>query len=207
MIRRLLRTGLEDLDTIRARDPSILSRSEALLHPGLLAVWCHRVAHHVYSRGHRRTARLLSNLARVASGGIEIHPGAEIGRRFFIDHGAGVVIGETAAIGDDVTIFHQVTLGSVGWWHDRAEGPRRHPAVGSGVVIGANATILGPVTVGAGSVIGAQSLIVRDVPAGARITAPVARHRTASSRPVRLPARTVLVPRTPAEAQQPFPTW
>lgn len=215
MIGKLLRTAREDLDTVRDRDPSILSRTEALLHPGLLAVWSYRVAHRIHSRGHRRTARLLSNLARIATGGIEIHPGAEIGHRFFIDHGAGVVIGETVLIGDDVTIFHQVTLGSVGWWHDHAEGPRRHPTVGSNVVIGANATILGPVTVGSGSVVGAQALVVRDVPAGARINAPIAGHRTAavagprsaSGRVVRPATRAVALARTPADTQQPFPTW
>jgi serine O-acetyltransferase len=216
MIRKLLRAAQADLDTVRDRDPSILSRTEALLHPGLLAVWSYRVAHRIHVRGHRRTARLISNLARIATGGIEIHPGAEIGRRFFIDHGAGVVIGETVLIGDDVTIFHQVTLGSVGWWHDHAEGPRRHPTVGSNVVIGANATILGPVTVGSGSVVGAQALVVRDVPPGAKINAPVAGHRTAavagprsvSGRVVRPATRAVALTRTPADAQQqPFPSW
>ncbi|MFD4577748.1 serine O-acetyltransferase, partial [Streptomyces sp. NPDC058479] len=106
---RWWRAAVADLDTIRGRDPSVLSRGEALLHPALPAVWGHRVAHGLHRRGLRRSARLLSNVARVASGGVEIHPGARIGRGFFIDHGAGVVIGETAVIGDDVTLFHQVT--------------------------------------------------------------------------------------------------
>nr|AGS49658.1 serine acetyltransferase [uncultured bacterium esnapd13] len=171
------RSALDDLDMIRERDPSITSRTEALLHPALPAIWTYRVAHRLHRRGMRRTARLLSGLARVLCGGIEIHPGARIGRGFFIDHGTGVVIGETAVIGDDVTIFHQVTLGSVGWWHDRErpEGARRHPRVGDRVVIGANSTLLGPITVGPDSVIGAQALVIQDVPSGSRILAPAAR--------------------------------
>lgn len=173
---RLLRAARADLDMIRERDPSIKSRGEALMHPATLAIWSYRAAHRLHDRGLRRTARLISTLARLLSGGIEIHPGARIGRGFFIDHGAGVVIGETAIIGDDVTIFHQVTLGSVGWWHDakRPEDSRRHPRIGDRVVIGANATVLGPVTVGADSVIGAQALVIKDVASGSRVLAPVA---------------------------------
>jgi serine O-acetyltransferase len=174
--RRLYYVALADLDMIRERDPSMLSRTEALLHPAVLAIWGYRSAHRMHLRGLRRTARLVSTVARVVSGGIEIHPGARIGRRFFIDHGTGVVIGETAVIGDDVTIFHQVTLGSVGWWHDqdRPEGARRHPTVGDRVVIGANATLLGAITIGSDAVIGAQALVIRDVADGARILAPTA---------------------------------
>ncbi len=114
-------------------------------------------------------------LARAITG-VEIHPGAVLGRGVFIDHGAAVVIGETAVVGDDVTIYHQVTLGALGWWHDnlRAEGERRHPVVGTGAVLGANATVLGPVTVGDRAVIGAQALVIEDVPAGARALAPAA---------------------------------
>ncbi|MEU5362404.1 serine O-acetyltransferase EpsC [Streptomyces sp. NPDC005925] len=174
--RALVRAALADIDTVRDRDPSLASRTEALLHPGLLALWGHRAAHSLHRRGLRRTARLLSVVVRVLSGGIEIHPGARIGRGFFIDHGSGVVIGETAVIGEDVTLFHQVTLGSVGWWHDRRRprGSRRHPAVGDRVVIGAGATLLGPITVGDGAVIGAKALVMSDVPAGARMLAPQA---------------------------------
>jgi serine O-acetyltransferase len=114
-------------------------------------------------------------LARRATG-VEIHPGARLGRRVFIDHGAAVVIGETAVVGDNVTLYHQVTLGAVGWWQDnrRAAGERRHPVVGSGVVLGANATVLGPVTIGDDAVVGAQALVIKDVPAGARALAPAA---------------------------------
>lgn len=171
----LLRTLAEDLRTVVERDPSVRNRVEALLHPALPAVWAHRVAHLLHRRGLRLSARLLMVLARGFTG-VEIHPGAALGRRVFIDHGAAVVIGETAVVGDDVTIYHQVTLGAVGWWHDnrRAEGERRHPVVGAGVVLGANATVLGPVTVGDGAVIGAQALVIKNVPAGARALAPAA---------------------------------
>jgi serine O-acetyltransferase len=170
------RSAVADLDMIRERDPSMKSRTEAMLHPAVIATWGYRVAHRLHLRDLRRTARLLSAVARIASGGIEIHPGARIGRGFFIDHGTGVVIGETAVIGEDVTLFHQVTLGSVGWWHDgqRPEGSRRHPRLGDRVVIGANATLLGPITVGDDSVVGAQALVIRDVASGSRVLAPTA---------------------------------
>ncbi|MFJ2091616.1 serine O-acetyltransferase EpsC [Streptomyces sp. NPDC087901] len=170
--RMLLGTLSEDLRTVIERDPSVLTRAEAVLHPALPALWTHRIAHRLHRRGHRVTARALMVLVRAVTG-TEIHPGAELGRRVFIDHGAAVVIGETARVGDDVTIYHQVTLGAVGWWHDnrRAEGERRHPVIGDGVVLGAGATVLGPVTVEAGAVIGARTLVVKDVPAKARVHA------------------------------------
>jgi serine O-acetyltransferase len=150
---------------------------QALLHPALPALWSHRVAHNLDRRGHRFCARLLAYAARLASGGTEIHPSARLGRRVFIDHGAAVVIGETAVIGDDVTIFHQVTLGAVGWWRDqqREPGTRRHPVVGDRVVLGANAIVLGPVTVGHDALIGAGALVLTDVPPGSRVTAPAAK--------------------------------
>jgi serine O-acetyltransferase len=162
----------EDLATIVARDPSVRSRTEALLHPALPALWSHRVAHALHRRGWRLTARAVASLARTGSG-IEIHPGAQLGRRFFIDHGAAVVIGETAVVGDDVTIFHQVTLGAVGWWRDveRADDERRHPRIGDRVVIGAGATVLGPVSVGDDALIGATALVQTSVPARARVLA------------------------------------
>ncbi|WP_406202268.1 serine O-acetyltransferase [Kitasatospora sp. NBC_01560] len=175
-MRRTIARATEDLSMIVARDPSIRTRAEALLHPALPALWTHRAAHVLHLRGHRQIARILAYLARTATGGIEIHPAARLGRRVFIDHGAAVVIGETVEIGDDVTIFHQVTLGAVGWWRDerRKPGARRHPKVGSRVVIGTNAIVLGPVTVGDDALIGAGSLVLADVPAGARVMAPVA---------------------------------
>ncbi len=209
--RTLLRTITADLDMVLDRDPSIESRSEALLHPTVIAIWGYRVSHWLHLRGHRRGARLVMVVARLLTGGIEIHPGAQIGRGFFIDHGAGVVIGETVVIGDDVTIFHQVTLGAVGWWHDnqRPEGSRRHPKLGDRVVVGANATLLGPITVGHDSVVGAQALVIRDVPADSRVLAPFSVPALKSTRGVVKAARTrhpVTVPRHKG-AQAVFPTW
>ncbi|MFD8492432.1 serine O-acetyltransferase EpsC [Amycolatopsis sp. NPDC059657] len=171
----LLRILAEDLRTVVERDPSVRHRGEAFLHPALPAVWTHRVAHLLHRKGLRLTARFLMVLVRAFTG-VEIHPGAVLGRRVFVDHGAAVVIGETARIGDDVTIYHQVTLGAVGWWRDnkRAEGERRHPVIGARVVLGTNATVLGPVTVGDDAVIGAQALVVDDVPARALALAPAA---------------------------------
>ncbi|WP_328457255.1 serine acetyltransferase [Streptomyces sp. NBC_00386] len=175
-MRRVIMRAREDLSVIVARDPSVHTRAEALLHPALPALWTHRLASVLYARRHRQLARLLAYLARAVTGGIEIHPGARLGRRVFIDHGAAVVIGETAEVGDDVTIFHQVTLGAVGWWRDgrREPGARRHPVVGDRVVLGTNAIVLGPVTVGDDALIGAGSLVLRDVPSGARVMAPTA---------------------------------
>lgn len=172
---RFLPVLAEDLRTIVERDPSVRTRVEALWHPALPAVWGHRVAHLLHRKGRRLAARTVMTLARAVTG-VEIHPGAVLGHRVFIDHGAAVVIGETAVVGDDVTIYHQVTLGAVGWWRDncRPPGERRHPAVGDGVVLGASCTVLGPVTVGDGAVIGAHALVISDVPAGARALAPVA---------------------------------
>ncbi|MEU2680637.1 serine O-acetyltransferase EpsC [Streptomyces sp. NPDC007107] len=175
-MRRTIARAKEDLAVIVARDPSTRTRAEALLHPALPALWAHRVAHVLHTRGHRHSARFLAYVARAVTGGIEIHPGASLGRRVFIDHGAAVVIGETARVGDDVTIFHQVTLGAVGWWRDgrREPGARRHPVLGDRVVIGTNAIVLGPVTVGDDALVGAGSLVLTDVPPGARAVAPAA---------------------------------
>lgn len=162
------------LDTIIKRDPSLRSRGEAALHPTVVAMLGHRTAHRLYRRRMYKAARVLSLIARLASGGIEIHPGAQIGRRFFVDHGCGVVIGETAIIGDDVTLFHQVTLGSTGWWNDakRDPGARRHPRLGDGVTVGANASVLGSVAIGDNATIGAHALVLGDVPSGALVHAP-----------------------------------
>ncbi|MGZ4650419.1 MAG: serine O-acetyltransferase EpsC [Kineosporiaceae bacterium] len=152
----------EDVDTAVARDPAVRSRAEAVLaYPGLHAIWAYRVHHALWVRGHRLVARLASQLARAVTG-IEIHPGATIGHRFFIDHGMGVVIGETAEIGDDVMLYHDVTLGG-----RSLRKTKRHPTIGDGVVIGAGARVLGPVVVGKGAQIGANAVVVRDVPDGA----------------------------------------
>lgn len=155
----------EDLDVVLEKDPAAGSRLEVLTYPTVHALWLHRVAHALYERGHLLAARSLSMVARWVSG-IEIHPGARIGRRFFVDHGAAVVIGETTVIGDDVMLYHQVTLGSVGWWRDRdrAPGAARHPHICDGVVIGTNASVLGPIIVGAGSKIGAHAVVLESLP-------------------------------------------
>jgi serine O-acetyltransferase len=158
----LQRLVLEDLRAATQRDPAARSLWEvALLYPGVHALWAHRLAHWLWTRRPplKFAGRLVSQVARAATG-IEIHPGAAIGRRMFIDHGMGVVIGETAQVGDDVTMFHGATLGGTTMSHGK-----RHPTVGNGVLIGAGATILGPVTIGDGAKIGAGAVVVRDVPA------------------------------------------
>ncbi|KJQ53167.1 serine O-acetyltransferase EpsC [Microbacterium sp. SA39] len=150
----------EDVAAARLRDPAARSAAEvALLYPGLHAIWAHRVSHALWERRLRLLARSTSQLSRWLTG-VEIHPGATIGRRFFIDHGMGVVIGETAEIGDDVMLYHGVTLGG----RTRDSG-KRHPTLGDGVAVGAGAKILGPVTIGAGSVVGANAVVTRDAPA------------------------------------------
>jgi serine O-acetyltransferase len=173
-VNRSVTGAIEYLDTIIKRDPSIRSRGEAAMHPTVVAMLGHRISRWFYQRRRYKAARALSVIARLASGGIEIHPGATIGRRFFVDHGCGVVIGETAVIGDDVTLFHQVTLGSTGWWNDAKRGleQRRHPRLGNGVTVGANACVLGPITIGDHAMIGAQALVIADVPPGAVVHAP-----------------------------------
>lgn len=151
----------EDVRTAFERDPAARSTLEVLTcYPGLHAVWLHRIAHHLWESGFLLMARLLSHLSRFLTG-VEIHPGAEIGRRFFIDHGSGVVIGETAEVGDDVLMYHGCTLGG-----DSPHPEKRHPTVGDEVVIGAGATLLGPITVGSKSRIGAGSVVVDSVPEG-----------------------------------------
>ena len=153
-----------DLQAVMDRDPAARTRREVVLsYPGLHALAAHRVAHRLWTRGHTLPARLLSQAARAATG-VEIHPGAQIGAGVFIDHGMGVVIGETSVIGDNCTLYHGVTLGGTSW---KAE--KRHPTLGDGVVIGAGAKLLGPIEVGAGAKIGANSVVVRDVPPGATV--------------------------------------
>lgn len=164
-LQRSLERAREDITVVLAKDPAATGAWEVLAYPHIHALWLHRLAHRCYRRDHRLIARLIALWARFISGGIDIHPGATIGRRFFIDHGSGVVIGETAVIGDDVMIYHQVTLGTTGWWKDmrREQGEARHPTVEDHVVIGTGATILGPITIGARSRIGAGSLVLESI--------------------------------------------
>ncbi len=150
----------ENLDTALKRDPAARNRLEVLLtYPGVHAIWSHRIAHSFWRMNFKLFARILANFSRFLTG-IEIHPGAIIGRRFFIDHGMGVVIGETAIIGNDVLIYHGVTLGSRGYSRGK-----RHPTVEDDVIIGAGAKIIGDITIGAGSMIAANSVITKSVTA------------------------------------------
>ncbi|MFP5439950.1 MAG: serine O-acetyltransferase [Gammaproteobacteria bacterium] len=154
----------EDVRSVFARDPAARNTLEVLLtYPGLHALIFHRASHWLWNHGLKLLARILSTFARWLTG-IEIHPGAKIGKRFFIDHGMGVVIGETAEIGDDVTIYHGVTLGGTTW-----NKGKRHPTLESGVVVGAGAKVLGPIVVGAGARVGSNSVVTRAVPPGATV--------------------------------------
>jgi serine O-acetyltransferase len=153
-----LATLRDDLRAARERDPAAHSTSEILLYQGLHAVWMHRGAHALYVRGHRFSSRLISQISRFLTG-IEIHPGARIGRGLFIDHGMGVVIGETTEIGDDVTVYQGVTLGGTG-----KQGGKRHPTVGNRVIVGTGAQVLGPLVIGDDAKIGAGAIVIRDVP-------------------------------------------
>ena len=167
----------DQIDSMMARDPAARSRLEVILaYPGFHAVILHRVAHGAWMRGWRLLGRLLSNFGRFLTG-IEIHPGAKIGSGLFIDHGLGVVIGETAEIGDDVTLYHDVTLGGVAPSVDSASqvGVKRHPTLANGVIIGSGAQILGPVTVGEGARVGANAVVTKDVPAGVTVVGNPAR--------------------------------
>ncbi|ELY55559.1 serine O-acetyltransferase [Natronolimnohabitans innermongolicus] len=154
----------EDTRAMCDRDPAARRCLEvALTYPGVHAVWGHRVTHRLWNAGFRLLARLLSHLIRLLTG-VEIHPAATIGRRVTIDHGMGVVIGETAEIGDDVHMYHGVTLGG-----DTNEPVKRHPTVEDGVRIGANATLLGDITIGEGAAVGAGSVVTKDVESGATV--------------------------------------
>lgn len=155
----LWRQWREDVACVFVRDPAARSRIEVLLaYPGVHAVLLHRVSHRLWRSGWYLSARLLSSFARWITH-VDIHPGATIGRRFFIDHGAGVVIGETTIIGDDVTLYHGVTLGGTSW-----NKVKRHPTLGNNVLIGAGAKVLGAITLGNNVRVGANSVVVKDVP-------------------------------------------
>jgi serine O-acetyltransferase len=176
----------EDIRCVLERDPAARSAFEVLTcYPGLHALWMHRLAHACWRGGLCWLARFISHLGRWLTG-IEIHPGATVGRRVFIDHGMGVVVGETAEIGDDCTIYQGVTLGGTSLYR----GAKRHPTLGRGVVVGAGAQVLGGFTVGDGAKVGGNAVVVKPVPAGATATG--------------IPAR-IIEPR-PSDTAQPAPT-
>ena len=154
----------DDIQSVMQRDPAARTRLEVFLcYPGLHAVWMHRLNHWLWKRGYIVLARFLSQIARFFTG-IEIHPGATIGKRLFIDHGMGVVIGETAEVGDDVTLYQGITLGGTG-----KEQGKRHPTIENGVVVGAGARILGNITIGKDSQIGASSVVLANIPPNATV--------------------------------------
>jgi serine O-acetyltransferase len=155
---------VEDVRTALAKDPAAKSALEvALCYPGVHAVWLYRIAHHLWTGDHRLAARLLSEFASFLTG-VEIHPAATIGDRLFVDHGTGVVIGETAEIGDDVLVYHGVTLGGKSMRREK-----RHPTLEDCVTVGANATLLGDITVEEGATVGAGAVVSEGVPAGATV--------------------------------------
>jgi serine O-acetyltransferase len=159
----MLNALFDEVDSIIARDPAARHRWEVITcYPGLHAVWLHRVAHFLWNSGLQWVARFWSMLARLLTG-IEIHPGAKIGRRVFLDHGLGIVIGETTEIGDDCTIYQGVTLGGTSLY----KGVKRHPTLGKGVVISAGANVLGGFTVGDGARVGSNAVVLKEIPAGA----------------------------------------
>ena len=188
----------EDVETAIARDPAARSRAEVVLaYPGLHALWVHRASHVLWLNGHHLAARVLSQWTRSVTG-VEIHPGATIGRRFFIDHGMGVVIGETAEVGDDVMLYHDVTLGG-----RSLEKVKRHPTVEDGVTIGAGARVLGPIVIGAGAQVGANAVVVHDVPAGSVVVGVPGQVRERGGAPVKEPAPVIAPPAPDADVDDP----
>jgi serine O-acetyltransferase len=164
----------DEIDATLARDPAARSRLEVVLcYPGFQALLYYRVAHWLWQRRWYLAGRFVSHLGRVLTG-IEVHPGARIGRRLFIDHGMGVVIGETAEIGDDCTLYHGVTLGGTRPTREQG-GQKRHPTIGNNVIVGSGAQVLGPFRVGDGARIGAASVVLKEVPEGATMVGNPAR--------------------------------
>ena len=163
VLRTILERLREDICTALERDPAAKSVAQVLTYPGLHATWLHRIEHELWERDHQLLARTHSQVTRFLTG-VEIHPGADIGRRVFIDHGMGVVIGETAELGHDVHMYHGVTLGG-----DDPRPVKRHPTVEDGATLGANATLVGDITVGEEATVGAGAVVVDDVPAKATV--------------------------------------
>ncbi|HMD64304.1 MAG TPA: serine O-acetyltransferase [Stellaceae bacterium] len=178
----LLKNLREEIDATLARDPAARSRLEVVLcYPGFHALVWHRLAHWLWQRGWLLAGRFVSYLGRVLTG-IEIHPGARIGKRVFIDHGMGVVIGETAEVGNDVTLYQGVTLGGT----SLTRGAKRHPTIGNGVIVSSGAQVLGPFRVGDGARIGAQAVVLSEVPDGATMVGIPARPVARRSAPTQL---------------------
>lgn len=166
----MLKQLKEDIQAVFARDPAARNTLEVLTtYPGIHALIMHRMAHELWIKDCKTSARMLSSFSRFATG-IEIHPGAKIGKRFFIDHGMGVVIGETAEIGDDVTLYHGVTLGGTTW-----NQGKRHPTLEDGVIVGAGAKILGPFTVGKNAKVGSNAVVTKAIPEGVTAVGSAAR--------------------------------
>lgn len=160
------------IDVIFEKDPACRNIIEAITYPGLWAILFYRLSHALYNIHIPILPHFISQIARFLTGGIEIHPGAKIGKRFFIDHGAGVVIGATSEIGNNVMLYHQVTLGATGWWRPSpGKKQKRHPTIGDDVTIGVGAAILGPIVVGQGSKIGAMALLFESVPPNSVVAA------------------------------------
>jgi serine O-acetyltransferase len=173
MLMNVVTTIREDLKNAREHDPAARGDVEnAIVYSGLHAIWAHRISHCLWQRNVKGPARVLSQLTRFLTG-IEIHPGAQIGRRFFIDHGMGIVIGETSIIGDDVMLYHGVTLGG-----QVLTQTKRHPTLEDGVTVGAGAKVLGPVTVGENSSVGANAVVTKDVPSDSIATGVPAKIRS-----------------------------
>ncbi len=162
----------EDIRTACRKDPALhgIHMIEVIVYGGLWAIWWQRLAHRLWRAGVPLVPRIISEMAKLATG-IEIHPGAQLGRRVFIDHGTGIVIGETTVVGDDCVLYHGVTLGARGWWVD-AKGSKRHPTVGNNVTLAAGSSVLGAVTVGDDARIGPNAVVIDDVPAGCVVLAP-----------------------------------
>ncbi len=166
----MFETLRDDVRTALAKDPAATSVAAVVLtYPGLHAVWLYRLAHALWARDHEFAARVVSHLSRLLTG-VEIHPGADVGKRLFIDHGMATVIGETSVVGDDVLLYHGVTLGGKSMRREK-----RHPTLEDGVTVGANATLVGPVTIGENATVGAGAVVVDDVPPGATVVGNPAR--------------------------------
>jgi len=177
---------LKTLKTAYKKDPALkegVNFLEVFLYQGVHAIWLHRIAHFLYELKIPFIPRLISQINRLFTN-IEIHPGANIGKNFFIDHGAGIVIGETSEIGDNVMMYHGVTLGGHGWWTDK-KGQKRHPTIGNNVTLGVGCKILGHVTIGDNSKIGAGAIVIDDVPADSTVVAELGKYIIKEGKKVR----------------------